>query len=309
MLSYIAETLMRLACRSKTGGVVINEHVLDEEQMRRHVETLGRWFDFIHPDNLASSLGRRAPRPFCLLTFDDGHRSNATMAAPVLEKLGVPASFLVVTDFVGTEGVLWFTLYSRLCRKLGAPPPGLSARAIKQLPHDVLLERLQAACREHGIAGDGGDEHCLPMTWDQVRDLARRGFDVGSHGAEHSIMTRQTREEAFANIERGLTRVTQELGRPCRTFAFPNGNYTAELAHHAHACGARLVFTAEPTWADERFPLWRLPRIQLFAEHDRAHMDLKVAVSAAGRFVPSGDGTRLVYSRVNRLAALADAAD
>lgn len=309
MLSLAGETLMRLACRSKTGGVVINEHTLDEEQMRRHVDALGRWFEFIHPDELASRLGRRGRRPFCLLTFDDGHRSNATMAAPVLEKLGVPASFLIVSDFVGTRGVLWFTLYARLCRKLGAPPPGLSARAVKQLPHDVLVERVERACREHGLAADEADEHALAMTWDQARDLARRGFDVGSHGAEHSIMTRQTREEAFANIERGIARVSAELGRPCRTFAFPNGNYTAELARHAAFCGARLIFTAEPTWADARCPLWRLPRIQLFGEHDRARMELKVALSAAGRFVPSGDGTRLVYRRVNRLAALADPTD
>lgn len=285
------------------GGVIVNEHTLDEAQMREHVEALGRWFDFIHPDDLPARLGRRRGRPFCLLTFDDGHRSNATMAAPVLERMGVPASFLVVADFLGTESVLWFTLYARLRAKLGAAPPGLSARAVKQLPHDVLLERLERACRQHGVPSGPSDEHCAPMTWDQARGLARKGFDVGAHGAEHAVMTRQSREDALANIDRGLERVSAELGRPCATFAFPNGNYTAELARHAAARGAKLVFTAEPTWADARCPLWRLPRVQLFPGQDCATMELKVALSAAGRFIPSGDGTKRVYRDVNRLAA------
>ena len=40
-------------------------------------------------------------------------------------------------------------------------------------------------------------------------------------------MTRQTRPEALASITESIARVSIETGAPCRTFAFPNGNYTA----------------------------------------------------------------------------------
>jgi peptidoglycan/xylan/chitin deacetylase (PgdA/CDA1 family) len=305
MTGMLGRAALSLACRFSRGGVIINEHTLGREELRSHVDALSRWFEFIHPDELPGrvSAGARGRKPFCLLTFDDGHRSNATVAAPELARLGVPASFLVVTGFVGTESVLWFTLYARLRRKLGAAlPAGLAPGSIKRLPHDILVERLERACREHGVAADFSDEDVVPMTWDQARALRRQGFDVGAHGVSHAILTRQTREEALANISGSIARVSAEMGSPCRTFAFPNGNYTAELALHAASCGARLVFTAEPTWFDERFPLWRLPRVQLFGGHDRRAIELKLAAAAAGCLVPSGDGTGLAYRSVNALA-------
>lgn len=303
MIRAIGWSAMLAASRLRAGGVVVNEHVLTLEQLRRHVDTLARWFEFIHPDDLAQRLAApRGRKPFCLLTFDDGHLSNATIVAPELKRLGIPACFLVVTDFVGSRDVLWFTLYSRLRDKGCRLPPGLSARAIKHLPYDVLLPRLERACREHGIDRAPSDEHTAAMTWEHVRTLRRQGFGVGAHGTAHAILTRETREAARASVSKSIARVSAEIGGPCSAFAFPNGNYTAELARHALSSGAKLVFTVEPTWADRRCAAWRLPRVQLFDSHDAGRMELKLAVSALGRFVPSGDGTGVLYRRINRLA-------
>ncbi len=228
-----------------------------------------------HPSQRSSGPSRApALRPFCLLTFDDGYRSNATEAAPELERLGVPACFLVVTGFVGGKTPLWFDLYSLLRKKLGTPPPGLSPRVVKQLPHDLLVERIERACRQHGVSADLDDDHVASMTWDHARALHRRGFSIGAHGATHAILTRETREDAFENIARSIARVSAEMGAPCAVFAFPNGNYTAELAKHAMRCGVRMVMTTEPTWADGRFPLWRLPRVQLFGHQAPARRSI-----------------------------------
>lgn len=302
MLSVLARAAMAAAARLRAGGLIVNEHTLTPEQMRLHVEALGRWFDFIALEDLPARLLRPGKRPFCLLTFDDGHRSNATMAAPELERLGVPAVFFVTTGFMSTPEQHWFSLYAALGRKLGSLPPSLSPRAVKQLPHDMLRARLERVCREHGVVPDPEDEHATSMSWDQARALRRKGFAIGAHGYTHAVMTRETRADARANIARSIEEVTRELGEPCASFAFPNGNYTADLALHAQSRGARFVFTAEPTWADADFPLWRLPRVQLFSDHDAPRIDLKVAVSALGRFVPNGDGTGTLYAEVNRLA-------
>ena len=45
----------------KAGGVIVNEHVLSLEQTRRHVEALGRWFDFIHLSDLPKRIVQFRP--------------------------------------------------------------------------------------------------------------------------------------------------------------------------------------------------------------------------------------------------------
>ncbi|HVH72056.1 MAG TPA: polysaccharide deacetylase family protein [Candidatus Dormibacteraeota bacterium] len=303
MLSLVGSFSLALARHLKAGGVIINEHVLTREETRRHVETFGRWFDFIHLEELPERLARRHRKPFCLLTFDDGKRSNATEVAPELERLGVPAVFFVVSSALDTGEPFWFDRYAALWAKLGTPPYGLRPHIVKQLPYSVLTDRLERACAQHGVEADRRSEHIRPMTWDDARSLHRCGFTIGAHGTRHAILTRENRAEALENISKSIERVSQEIGEPCLSFAFPNGNYTAELAQHAVRCGVKTVMTTEPTWADAAFPLWRLPRLQFFGTDNRGKIELKTAVAATGFALSNPDGTGRLYRAIQRLGS------
>jgi len=302
MLSAIGTLSLGFARCFKAGGIIVNEHTLDREQTRRHVDTLGRWFDFIHLNELPARLNRRNGKPFCLLTFDDGKRSNATVVAPELERLGVPAVFFVVTSYLGSQTPLWFDRYWALRARLGAEPFGLRMQVIKQIPYDSLVDRLERACAQCGVEADLSNDDVRPMSWDEARDLHQHGFSIGAHGDTHAILTRVARLAAFENIAKSITRVSEEIGAPCTSFAFPNGNYTRELAQHAVRCGAKMVMTTEPMWVDKTFPLWRLPRVQLFRTDSRGKMELKIATAAPGWLRSNPDGTGRRYRKMHRLA-------
>jgi hypothetical protein len=65
--------------------------------LRDQVQELARSFEFVSRDDvLAAVEGRRTlPERACLITFDDGLRSQVELGLGVLEELGVPAVFFI----------------------------------------------------------------------------------------------------------------------------------------------------------------------------------------------------------------------
>jgi peptidoglycan/xylan/chitin deacetylase (PgdA/CDA1 family) len=294
-MSFLGRAAVALADRCRRAGVVINEHTLTRDQTRRHITALGRQFDFIGLDELPSRLESRRERPFCLMTFDDGKRGNATESAAELERAGVPAVFYVVTEFLTHGRPLWFDRYRALIRRLGTAPRGLEQNAVKRLPFDVLTERLDRACDRYGVEADMQSDEVGPMTWDDARSLGQRGFVIGAHSRNHAILTLEPEDVAINNIQGSMADVTREVG-VCSTFAFPNGNYTPELALLARAAGATTVMTTDPRWVDAYGSLWCLPRVQLFGPHSAGRIELKLAAAAVGRVLANPNGTGRRYS-------------
>lgn len=290
---------MAIASKSdpaKRGGVIINEHVLTASETRRHVDALSRWFDFIRHDELLDRLARPKARPFCLLTFDDGKRSVATEAAPQLERLGVPAVIYVATSFLTDRTPLWFDRRIAIERSLGHLPPELERKVLIQLPLALIDERLDRACDKYKVTVDMEDDDISPMSWAAARDLARRGFTIGAHSLRHAVLTCETEASAFSDIEQSIAEVSSGIGTSCKSFAFPNGNYTARLARRAFEAGAQTVMTTDPMWADNSFPPWRLPRVSLFGTYSRAEIELKLAL-ATGRLLVNPNGTGRLYRK------------
>jgi peptidoglycan/xylan/chitin deacetylase (PgdA/CDA1 family) len=294
---------------SRYAGIIINEHTLTAAETRRHVDVLGRRFEFIHHDDLLQRIRRPRSRPFCLLTFDDGKRTGYTETAPALERLGVPALFFVTTQFVTDGQPLWFDRYDALRAALPRLPASLRPDTLKRLPHALLTERLDRACATYGVSLDAADERTAAMSWDHARDLVRRGFTVGAHGVRHAILTCEAERDALHEIEQSVATVSAETGRQCPTFSFPNGNYTARLARHALACGVRTVMTTEPMWTGAQFPAWRLPRLQLFGPQSRWKIALKVTLARTTGVLANADGTGRLYRRIMRLPGAAPRRD
>ena len=108
------------------------------------------------------------------------------------------------------------------------------------------------------------------MSWEQVRQLATDGFEIGNHSHTHAHLVRRLdgeneagwRRRVEADIDLAQRRISAETGREPALFAYPYGEYSPALekivaefgftaiAQHSGAIGANSDFLAVP-----RFPM------------------------------------------------------
>ena len=74
------------------------------ENFRRHMEFLKQQFRIVRFEEDWSNL----QEPAVAITFDDSYADNVLEALPILEEVGVPATFFVSTGRIGTDKEFWW---------------------------------------------------------------------------------------------------------------------------------------------------------------------------------------------------------
>ncbi len=101
-------------------GVIVAFHRVDDELEGNAISCttaeftefclfFRRYFEVVSLEQFLDDLEEGQPLGGKLvITFDDGYRDNHLTAAPILERLGLPACFFITTGFVGTDKVPWW---------------------------------------------------------------------------------------------------------------------------------------------------------------------------------------------------------
>lgn len=156
-------------------------------------------------------------------TFDDAYRSVES-ALPALERTGVHATVFACAGFAD-EG-----------RALAVPE----------------LEQ---------VVADAPEEFAT-MRWDELRALAERGVEIGSHTVSHPHLPRLSDEELDRELTASREQVSDELGLPCRYLAYPYGDEDGRVRAAAQRAGYDAAFALP----GRRSPVDRfgLPRVDLY---------------------------------------------
>ena len=224
-------------------------------------------------DGEASGRPRRRPR--CVITFDDGWRDNYELAFPILRRQALPATIFLTTDFIGTDRVFWhtelihllmvgdFARFLRDERALAGYPRAVRegvrrcagrGRVSSAEDTDALVETVKATCDEdriHDLIGALSQAARLPrplmpgrrffLDWDQAREMAASGVEIGSHGCSHRILTRLSTHEANQELVRSKAEIESRVGAVVRHFAFPNESASPTLTGLAARAGYRTA--------------------------------------------------------------------
>lgn len=185
------------------------------------------------------------------ITFDDGYRSVAELAAPVLQALALPSTVFVSSGFIAERAderrYMWPDMVSESISFSESSELDLRAYRLGLLPIRTALEKQRATSllKSHlksvpveerdriletmrGALGDLSAHEQIPehrpMTWEQLMDLSADPlFEVGGHTISHPILSRLPADCLHQEIVGGKEEVEQRIGSVVRFFAYPNG--------------------------------------------------------------------------------------
>ena len=120
----------------------------------------------------------------------------------------------------------------------------------------------------------------MPLDWEQVRQLAATGWQIGSHTCTHPRLTGLHDDELAHELGRSREVVEQELGAPCRSIAYPYGDVDGRVARAAADAGYAFGVGLPARWRDYS-DLLQLPRVGIY--HGQGGMRLAMKLSPTVR--------------------------
>lgn len=234
------QTAFRLASRQRLC-VLAYHGIADAEAFARQLDWLSR---HATPVSLAEARralleGGRLPPHAVLLTFDDGERSILEVAAPLLKERGIPAVAYVVGGLVGTDAPFWWTEVEALAAR-GAVAEASSAdlvRRLKTVP-DAERRRVIADLRARVTSPVRAEQ----LNGEELRKLELDGISIGNHSLTHPCLDRCEEAVIRHEVEESHRRLTDLLGHPPESFAYPNGNWDERAKRAVRDAGYDLAF-------------------------------------------------------------------
>ena len=101
------------------------------------------------------------------------------------------------------------------------------------------------------------------MTWEQVRDLQRRGHTIGAHSVTHRFLTAMSLAEAKDEIYNSKKLIEERLGQSIHFFCYPAGRFNTAIENLVQQAGCRAAFTNAPGWAFSNRDVFALKRIRI----------------------------------------------
>jgi peptidoglycan/xylan/chitin deacetylase (PgdA/CDA1 family) len=257
---------------------------VDARALEVQMEFLKRHFEVVSPRDFFQKRAAAAPVRVAI-TFDDGYRNVAEVAAPVLQRLGIPALFFVCTRPSAPGKYLWFAYFEALRRHFSGTALRFRGQVwdLSEPNRRDTIQRLREyvlALRPHPAAMYEAIEKELPpieefvspadlqdryagMTEAQIRTLAADPlFAFGVHTVDHPMLTFCSPDEMVRQIQENKSWIERVSGRPCEAIAYPRGDYNAEVVDACVRLGLKVGYAVTPT--RKVSPPFEVPRIGIY---------------------------------------------
>jgi peptidoglycan/xylan/chitin deacetylase (PgdA/CDA1 family) len=256
--------------------------VPDASSFAAQMTQLRTWFNVLPLDQAITRLtAGNLPARSLAVTFDDGYADNQIVALPILERLGLHATFFITTGFLD-GGMMWNDTVIEAVRRFNGDrldlcDLGLEAHStatpfdrrrtidllisrIKYLPPGERETRAQRIAQRVAVTLPRD----LMLRSAQVRDMHARGMGIGAHTVSHPILANLSDNDARMEMAESKARLEALVGASVDLFAYPNGkageDYRQEHVAMARQLGFRAAFSTLPGAVYRDSDLYQLPR-------------------------------------------------
>ena len=201
-----------------------------------HVRRMARDYEFVSLDDVLSGA---LPRHALLITFDDGYRSVAEVALPILRRLGVPSLFFVTGACLERDSLPLDNLLSHLAASVGLDRLGAAldpdSRGTDTFSHLLDLVAAMPYRRRLQVGRELAERFEVDQTTlrsksgmfldpDDLAGLSAYGCEVANHTRTHlfcrSIVDETSARDELVEHARRLESLT---GDRVRAFSYPYG--------------------------------------------------------------------------------------
>ena len=235
------------------------------------------------------------PQDAIAVTFDDAYACNAQVAAPLLERSGIPATIFLPVALIERGGGFWWDELQALALHPELPSlrvgnvavplgekrdadgnwrPGKPPRTLRQAAFERLwsllrplnpdqLDEAMASLRAQAGGRPAPDPSKRPMNAAEVRSTASASIQFGSHALNHPWLTSLGPSAKAHEIVDSIGRCEAMTGSRPAAFAYPYGNFDEESEQLVEAAGFALACATGGTAVTPRSSLYALPRMQV----------------------------------------------
>ncbi len=200
-------------------------------------------------------------KPIVSVTFDDGYEDNYTIAAPILEKIGVKGTFFITSGFVIERSPQWFDRAALLnLVRNDSVDISVWMENLKRMPSRQRMDFIEKL--ENSLSYSLDYSNFLPMTKKQIKELDDRGHEIASHTVSHQIVTQLDNETLVRELDDSAAAIQSWIGHEITGFCYPNGNHDLRVEEAVARAGYKYACTTEEGVNDngtKRFRLLRLP--------------------------------------------------
>jgi len=199
----------------------------NRSEFTKDIDFLSRHFEPVSTDTVYSYVNRnKSPlKNVFHLSFDDGLRGVYEIILPLLYQKGIPAAVFINTGFVDNKDLFYRHKVALLIDKMMKKDPSSAVKSeIKKLLAVLYWQRdridetavlLEVDFREYL------KKYRPYLTTDELKDLKKRGFTIGSHSIDHPRYSLIDLNEQIRQTVESCNWIRETFQEPNAYFSFP----------------------------------------------------------------------------------------